>query len=33
MNDSSDKIYRLGKWLQVKTRSSDATKIKLHNRF
>lgn len=33
MNDSSDKIYRLGKWLQVKTRSSDTTKIKFHNRF
>lgn len=33
MNDSSDKIIRLGKWLSIKTRSSDTTKIKFHNRY
>ncbi|CAD8195423.1 unnamed protein product [Paramecium pentaurelia] len=33
IHETSDKIQRLGKWLQVKTRSSDTNKIKFYNRF
>ncbi|CAD8106267.1 unnamed protein product [Paramecium sonneborni] len=33
MHDTSDKIYKLGQWLQVKTRQSDTNKNSCQNRF
>ncbi|CAD8187571.1 unnamed protein product [Paramecium pentaurelia] len=33
IHETSDKVQKLGKWLQLQTKTSDSNKIKFYNRF